>query len=96
MPNEASIYDEVAAYNQKILDDGRITKAFGYVFNPENVSTQAAAVASVATQYRSIVGYGTVDPEEVMPEFIQALKDAGIDDIIAENQKQLDAWYAAH
>ena len=95
-PNEASIYDEIEAFNQKIVDDGRITKAFGYVFNPENVSTQAAAVASVATQYRSIVGYGTVDPEEVMPEFIQALKDAGIDDIIAENQKQLDAWYAAH
>ena len=95
-PNTADIYDELDAYNQKILDDGRITKAFGYVFNPENVSTQVAAVSSVATQYRSIIGYGSVDPEEVMPEFIEALKDAGIDDVIAENQKQLDAWYAAH
>ena len=95
-PNEATIYDEISAFNQKIIDDGRITKAFGYVFNPESVSTQAAAVSSVATQYRSIVGYGTVDPEEVMPEFIQALKDAGVDEIIAENQRQLDAWYAAH
>lgn len=95
-PNTAEIYDEIEAFNNKITEQGRITKAFGYVFNPANVSTQTAAVASVATQYRSIIGYGSVDPEEVMPEFIQALKDAGIDEVIAENQKQLDAWYAVH
>ena len=64
------------------------------MFDGSEVSTQMSAVASVATQYRGLVGYGTVDPEEVMPEFIAALKDAGVDDIIAENQKQLDAWYA--
>lgn len=93
-PNEASIYDDIDTFNKNIISENRITDAFGYVFDGSEVSTQMSAVASVATQYRGLVGYGTVDPEEVMPEFIAALKDAGVDDIIAENQKQLDAWYA--
>ena len=38
---------------------------------------------------------GEVDIDEVLPVFQQALHDAGIDDIIAEKQAQLDAWLAA-
>ena len=94
-PNEASIFDELQAMDDKITSTGRMTKAFGYVFDPSNVSAQAAAVASVNSQYRGLVGYGAADPHEVMPEYIQALKDAGIDDVIAENQRQLDEWLAA-
>lgn len=93
-PNQATIYDELKEFNDGIISKNRITDAFGYVFDGSAVSTQISAVASVVTQYRGLVGFGTVDPEEVMPEFIAALKDAGIDDVIAENQKQLDAWYA--
>ncbi|MCI2048559.1 MAG: ABC transporter substrate-binding protein [Lachnospiraceae bacterium] len=93
-PNTADIYDQLAAFDKGITDANRIPKTFGYVFDPAAVSTQAAAVTSVTSQYRGLVGYGAADPEEVLPEFISALKDAGIDDIIAENQKQLDAWLA--
>lgn len=91
-PNEASIYDEITSFNDEIVSSGKITDAFGYVFDGTSVSAQVTAVSAVVQQYRTLVGYGAVDPEEVMPEFIQALKDAGIDDVIAENQAQLDAW----
>jgi putative aldouronate transport system substrate-binding protein len=37
---------------------------------------------------------GVVDPTVVLPEFQQALKAAGIEEIIAENQKQIDEWRA--
>ncbi len=94
VPNTAAIYDELDAYNSQIMSEGRITDAFGYVFDPSPVSAQVAGVTSVASQYRGLVGFGAADPAEVLPEFIEALKDAGIDEIIAENQKQLDAWLA--
>ena len=35
-----------------------------------------------------------VDPEVELPKFISKLKVAGIDDIIAEAQKQFDEWKA--
>lgn len=95
LPAEASIYDQLAAYNQEIIDSGRITDAFGYVFDGTPVASQLAVIANVVSQYSGLVGYGVVDPEEVMPEFLQALEDAGINEVIAENQRQLDLWYAS-
>lgn len=93
-PLTADVYDEYAAFNEKI-SNGRICETFGYVFDPSEVSSEAAAVSAVVEQYLGLVGYGSVDPEEIMPEFIAALKDAGIDEVIAANQAQLDAWFAA-
>ena len=49
----------------------------------------------VIQQYLPGIACGSVDPETALPEFRQALKDAGYDDILAEKQKQLDAWLAA-
>ena len=34
------------------------------------------------------------DPEELLPQFLEALDDAGIDDVIAAKQEQLDAFLA--
>ena len=36
-----------------------------------------------------------MDPETVLPQFISALEAAGINEIIEENQKELDAWVEA-
>lgn len=38
---------------------------------------------------------GAVDPETVLPEFIESLKAANVDDVIADKQQQLDAWKAS-
>ncbi|MBO9608448.1 MAG: DUF3502 domain-containing protein, partial [Paenibacillaceae bacterium] len=37
---------------------------------------------------------GAVDPDVELPKFLEKLKNAGADAIIAEKQKQLDAWKA--
>ena len=38
---------------------------------------------------------GTVDPATNLADFQSALKAAGIDTVIEENQKQLDDWAAS-
>ena len=38
---------------------------------------------------------GLVDVETELPAFIEAMKGAGIEEIIAENQRQFDEWLAA-
>ena len=38
---------------------------------------------------------GVVDPASEMENFRSALKAAGIDDVIAENQNQYSEWEAA-
>lgn len=71
------------------------SRSFGFVFDPSNVTAQYAAVNNVIMQYYCGLDCGSVDPETTIPAFNQALKDAGIDEIIAEKQAQYDAWRAA-
>ena len=81
----------------KEFNDSAIkSNALGFVFDPSNEKTVVAAVQAVFDLYRLPLENGVVDPDENLPKFIQALKDAGIDTVIAEKQKQLDEWAAAN
>ena len=71
------------------------SKAHGYKFNASELSTEQATVKSVISKYLTQLEYGTVDLDTTYPEFLDALDKAGINKIIEENQKQLDAWLAA-
>ena len=66
----------------------------GFVFDDTNVVNEVTACTNVIQQYAYGLEVGAVDVDTVLPEFQQALKDAGIDTIIAEKQSQLDAWLA--
>ena len=49
---------------------------------------------TVISQYNGALSSGSGDPEELLPQFLEALDDAGIDDVIAAKQEQLDAFLA--
>lgn len=88
-----------ADYNEQLKKfnvSSNVSKALGFLWDPTDVATEITAVSNVATQYRPALECGAVDPEEVLPQFIEALKDAGIDRIIEEKQAQLDAWAVAN
>ena len=79
---------------QESIPDELIVGASGYSFDSSSVSAEIAAVETVMEQYCLSFNAGSLNPDEALPEFIDALKAAGIDKIIAENQKQLDEWAA--
>lgn len=93
-PLDDTYYDTMKAFNENIAEE-YTSDALGYCFNSEPVRTQYAAVSDVVTQYESVLGYGVVDPASTLEEFRSALKAAGVDDVIAENQRQFDEWRAA-
>ena len=73
---------------------GKSTRTLGFLFDTTNVATQYAAIQNVLQQYQEGLEFGILDPETELPNFLQALQDAGVDDFIAEKQSQLDAWLA--
>ena len=93
-PNDDTYYNKMREFNESITEE-HTSDALGYCFNSEPVRTQFAAVSDVVAQYESVLGYGVVDPASALEEFRSALKAAGIDEVIAENQKQFDEWRAA-
>lgn len=72
------------------------SKALGFSFDVSKVKTEYAAVSNVINQYKPALDSGAVDPTTKLPEFLSKLKDAGIDKIIAEKQRQLNAWAKAN
>ncbi len=71
------------------------SNAFGFTFNSDKVATQYTSVSNVLNKYLPGLRCGSLDPEKYIQEFNSELKSAGIDDIIAEKQKQLDTWRGA-
>lgn len=68
----------------------------GFSFDAEPVKTEIAAVTNVSKQYEAAIRTGSVDPDVKIAEYLAKQKAAGVDKIIAEKQKQFDAFLAAN
>lgn len=72
------------------------SKALGFTFDSTGVQNELTACQNVASKYTVGLEYGKLDPETTLPKFLEELKEAEIDTIIAAEQEQLDAWAAAN
>ena len=66
----------------------------GFIFDASEVETEGAALANVFAEYAFNLMSGAVDPDEVLPEFQAKLKEAGIDELVAAAQAQMEAYLA--
>ena len=69
----------------------------GFNADPSSMKNQIAAVANVSQEYGRPLEKGLVDkddPDRGLAVYQQKLKEAGIDEIIAEYQRQIDEWAA--
>ena len=88
---------EMTTYYTDMLDapnHAKFSQAMGFVFDSAPVYDQMAACTTVVAEYRDALLYGLVDVDTYLEKFNEELKAAGIDEIIAEEQKQFDAWLA--
>ena len=84
--------------NQLLIDyakDAFPEPSLGFRFVPDPVNAEMTAVQSVVDGSQRALLTGYVDPKTELPKFIKALKDAGLDKVLAEVQKQYAAWKTA-
>ena len=79
-------------YGKILFEKAAIPPLYGFIPDSTNVMNEVTAVSNVVEQYSNVLLYGDVNPDEKYPEFLSALKDAGIDKIVADYQAQADAW----
>ena len=91
-PETADLWDRMKAWN----DTSTLSKAFGFIYDSTPVKNQYSACKNVYDKYAVAITNGTLDVDENLPKFISEIKAAGIDEIIAEKQAQLDAWAKAN
>ena len=80
--------EEIIAQN----NNATASPALGFCFDTSNVRDQLAACTATWDTYKSLIVTGAGDPDEVIPEMMEALRADGFDDIVAEAQAQLDAY----
>lgn len=72
------------------------SKYFGFQIDNTGLENTLTACYNVKQQYAAALNSGSAgnDWEATLEEFQSALKQAGIDDLVAAYQEQLDAWLA--
>jgi len=84
-------WDKFREFNQNAI----VSPGLGFVFDSEPVKAEVGAMANVIKQYQRALETGSVDVDKVLPEYLAALKAAGLDKVITEKQKQFDAFLAS-
>lgn len=69
-------------------------KSVGFVFDARLVQSEIEQCKKIWNDYIPMLETGKADPDIYLKEMIGKLKEAGVDKIIAEKQRQLDAWSA--
>ncbi|MFD0673186.1 ABC transporter substrate-binding protein [Cohnella sp. GCM10027633] len=90
-PNKYKNYE---SFNQLIAQ--KQSRLFGFVFDSAPVQNQLISIDNVKKEFEDGIKSGQMDPAKNLPKFIEKLKAAGADAVIAEAQKQVDAWRAAN
>lgn len=80
------------AYTEEAMANS--TQGVGFVYDPTEKANIITAIQAILAQYLPALESGSVDLEKYYPEFINALKKVGIDEVIADKQAQFDAWRA--
>ena len=90
--DELTIWDRM----QKFNDEAEASKAMGFTWDNSAVSAEYTALANVYAEYQGQLELGFVDPDVVVPEMVERLKAAGLDDYMAAKQEALNEWAAAN
>lgn len=73
-------------------ESGIISPILGFAFDPEPVKAEISAMKNVSEQYATPVYTGMSDTDSGVREYIAQLKNAGMDKVLAEMQRQVDEW----
>ena len=68
--------------------------AYGFTYDGTALANELAALDNVKGQYIDALNTGSVNPDEVLPQFLADLKAAGLDKVMESKQQQLDDWLA--
>lgn len=85
-------YENYEKFNDKV--SANPSRIFGFVFDPEPVKNELISIDNANKAFVDGIKSGQLDPDENLPKLLEKQKAAGAEKVIAEVQKQLDAWLA--
>ena len=81
--SDPQLWEKMEEFN----GSAKSSKAVGFLFDSSNYSSEIAALSNIVKQYSGALYSGSGDPDELIPELLEALDDAGINEVIQAKQK---------
>lgn len=81
-------WEKFKSFNEK----AETSRLLGYNFDQSSVKNEMAAITNVKKEFEPGLVTGTLDPNEILPKYIEKAKSVGQDKVYAEQQKQIDEW----
>ncbi len=75
-------------------EEATLDALFGFVPNREPIETELATCEAIWAEYKDILMWGLRDYQEVVPEMLSKMREAGLEKITSELQTQVDAFLA--
>lgn len=85
--------EDVWEQTKALNDSAKTSPILGFSFDTEPVKMEITNVSKVVKEYESLIG-GELPVEETNAEFLEKLEVAGVNEVIAEMQAQIDAFLA--
>ncbi len=85
---DLNIWKKVQAFNNQMIP----SRLLGFNFDSSPVADEVEACKHVFNNYGPRLEAGVIDPDIYVPIMQKEFKEAGVEKIIAEMQRQLDEW----
>lgn len=90
--NSPDIWERTIKWNEAAAK----SKALGFSWDNTAYAAEFTAMQNADAEYRWTIGYGALDPEVTIPEFVEKLKAGGLEVYMAAKQEALNEWAAAN
>ena len=86
--------DDTWEQTREINNTAKASRLMGFSLDTEPIKLQMANCKSVIDEYFERLDKGTDDSAALLDEMLKKLEEAGVNEIVAELQSQIDAWLA--
>lgn len=86
--NEPSLWEDTQTFNLT----APVSETLYFPFDDSRVTVQIQEIESILSKYTEGLETGQLDPDYYLPEMLSLLTEAGVNEVLAEIQKQYDQW----
>ena len=89
---KAHVMDQYDQYYDAIATSANVSAMAGFTWDSSDFTTNLAEITAIKDEYYKDFATGTRPIDDVYDEFMQKMTDAGLQDMIADAQAQLNAY----
>lgn len=89
-------FDQYNQYYEDVKNKAIVSAMGGFKWDSSNFTDNLAEITAIKDQYYNNFASGTISIDDVYDEMIQKMNSAGLQEMIADAQAQLDAYLAAN